>query len=99
MSLQFVNSSIRRPVALFAADGSLEQQGRQQEETYQKGADPMPRTMPHTSEVGDQIGEALNNRTRATKGLAEDVADQVTRLALANIRQMIFYLSHKNRKT
>ena len=95
MSLQFVNSSIRRPVALFAADGLLEQQ----EETYQKGADPMPRTMPHTSEVGDQIGEALNNRTRATKGLAEDVADQVTRLALANIRQMIFYLSHKNRKT
>ena len=80
------------------ADGSLEQQ----EETCQKGADAMPRATPHTSEFGtvdDQIGEALNNRTRATKGLAEDVADQVTRCALANIRQMIFYLSHKNRKT
>ena len=88
-------------MALFAADGSLEQQGRQQEETYQKGADPTPRVMSRTSEsgtVGDQIGEALNDRSRATKRLADDVADQVTRLALAIIRQMIFFLSHKNRE-
>ena len=89
LSLQFVNSSIRRPVALFAADGSLEQQGRQQEETYQtKGADQMPRTTPRTSEsgaVGDQISEALNDRNRTTKRHAEEVAGQGTQLAYQRI--------------
>ena len=49
--LQFFNSSFYRPVALFGADGSLQQQ----EEIWQKQTE------------GDQISEALNDRVRSVE--------------------------------